>query len=154
MPDFTIVAVSDRTRTWGDPPNGPFVSYRVDLKGTDGQTVAGAEWSRKQSSPAPTVGETVSGTLDMEAKFGPKFKQQAAFQGRGGGGPRPEDPKRAATILRQHSQEMSLRYIMAYLAGGGDFAKLVEADGKLMTTVLKLADVFDKDAKAAGERAA
>jgi hypothetical protein len=147
MPDFEIVAVSDRTRTWGDPPNGPFVSYRVDLKGTDGQTVQGAEWSRKQSSPPPTVGQQVSGTLDLEAKFGPKFKQQAAFQGRGGGGPRPEDPKKAAHIARMHAQGVAVEH-----------ARVLATIGRLpddfnLAQLKQIIEWFEKDAKEARDRA-
>ncbi len=143
---FTITAVSPNPRQWNSTKGGPMLSYRIDLDGPDGP-VAGVEWARKATSVAPTVGQQLDGTIDTSGSYGPKFKQAPAG-GFGGGGPRVEDPKRAATILRQHSQDMSLRY-----------AAIRQAQGKLPDTfspadLFKLADLFDEDARKAGKAAA
>jgi hypothetical protein len=128
-------------RQWSSQKGGPMLSYRVDLQRESDQfVIRNVEWSKKQTSPAPVVGETVDCTVDMEAQYGPKLKvnfQQGGFGGRGGG----MTPEREAQIIRQHSEHMALLY-----------AGIRQQQGKLPEE-FKLADLktiidwFDADAK-------
>lgn len=143
---FTITAVSDSVRDWSSQAGGPMKAYRVHLKAADGTVHPNVEWSRKAASPSPTVGQQVEGELEDKGQYG--FKLKVTQRGGGNWGPRPEDPKRAATILRQHSQEMALRYAAIKQAHGElDPAKFTPA------TLFQIVDMFDEDARAAGARA-
>ena len=103
MPTFTITDVSPNVRDWNSQQGGPMKEYRVHLAEGD-QRHMNVEWSRKATSPAPTEGQQVEGTLEDRGQHGLKLKVAPSFGG--GGFARPEDPKRAARILRQHSQDM------------------------------------------------
>lgn len=70
---YTIKAVSPETRTY-QTQYGDMVSYRVKFEETDDNTIV--EVSQKASTPAPTVGQVLNGTIDMSSKFGPKFKKE------------------------------------------------------------------------------
>lgn len=82
--NYTIKAVNPQTRAF-ETKFGPMVSYKVLFEGID-QAV---EISQKATSDAPKVGDTVEGTIDMSAPYGPKFKKEFS-QGGGsfGGGQR------------------------------------------------------------------
>lgn len=123
-------------REWTSQHGGVFLSYLLDVEGADKPV----ELSQKPETPAPTVGQS----LDLELSPHPRFedrlkakKIQAAFGG--GGAPRPEDPVRSARILRQHSQEMALRYLVA--KGVREFT---------WDQLMKLVDAFDADVQARG----
>lgn len=140
MATYTITAVSPNVRDWTASQGGAMKEYRVHLRDGQDKLVQNVEWSRKASSPAPTVGQQIEGELQDKGQYG--FKLKVAPGGRGGGyGPRPEDPKRAATITRQHSQGMALQYFA--LAG-----KVPSRE-----QIAELCDWFDQDVRAAGERA-
>jgi hypothetical protein len=93
---YTVTAVSDQTRPWNSQKGGPMISYRVDLKDSQGVNHPNVEWARKATSQPPQIGETADGNLD-NTEYGLKFK--AAFTGAGGGGGgRPKDPAERAAI--------------------------------------------------------
>ena len=111
MPTYTITDVSSNVRDWNSQQGGPMKEYRVHLQGTgpSDPQILNVEWSRKATSPAPTEGQQVEGTLEDRGQHGLKLKVAPSLGG--GGFARPEDPKRAARILRQHSQAMALNLL-------------------------------------------
>ncbi len=92
----------------------------------------------KPSSPLPSVGDTVDYEVTGKDNRSDRVKVKPVFSG--GGGARQQqqvsfaDPERGRRIERQHSQEMSLRYIVA--KGKTDFT---------FEDVQKLTDAFAKD---------
>lgn len=163
MSVYEVKSVSDEPRAWTSSHGGNFFSYTVDLE-CDGVKEMGVEWNKKDTSPAPTVGESVAGHIE-EGKYGDKFKidyeatkelggnrgsseTSTAAGGNSKGGWQPEserDPERAARILRQHSQSAALSYLATVK---GDFK--FWAEGELSTTFLDnalkpLIDWFDAD---------
>ena len=140
MATFTVTAVDTKVRDW-QSEHGTMRAYKIKLKDAAG-TEQVAEWSRKLSSPAPEAGQTVEGEI-VQGQYGARFKKT---QSAGGLGPRPEDPKRAARILRQHSQDMAMRVIsIAYTT-----AQLEAMEPRdLFDLIKKTADWFDKDAEEA-----
>lgn len=137
---WKVVAVSEQTRPWNSQKGGPMVSYKVHLQDTAGVVTQNVELAQKQSSAPPAVGQVLEGNVD-QGDYGPKFRK-AFQQGGGGRGMSPED---RASIVRQHSQDMSLRALeLAYALGviekpatAREFLELVE----------KTTDWFVKDAR-------
>jgi len=146
MPVYTITDVSQNVRDWNSQQGGPMKEYRVHLSSGDEKHM-NVEWSRKATSPAPTEGQQVEGTIEDRGSHGLKLKVAPSFGG--GGFARPEDPKRAARILRQHSQDMAMRALTHAFAFG-----LVEppTDPKgLFDLIARTADWFDADAEKAAK---
>jgi hypothetical protein len=167
---FTVASVAPEPREWS-AHGSTFLSYKADLQYPDGKLAKGIEWNKKSESQPPVVGEEVVGHLE-EGKYGEKFKiDYEATKELGGGGsgsqshetstgsPRaskgnwqPEserDPERAARILRQHSQEMALRYLAL-----SNFKADATNDGNVQRGqefVARLADFFDQDVLQAGQ---
>lgn len=75
---YKILMVNPTTREYSTK-FGDMVSYQVKFEGME----MPVEISKKITSPAPQAGDEVTGTIDMSAKFGPKFK--ADFGGASGG---------------------------------------------------------------------
>lgn len=143
---FEVVAVDPNFREWSPKanPERVFHAYRIRLDG--GGEVTEADWSRKPSSDPPKVGDRVAGSLEP-GQYRPKFKfdaegtRNARLQDRAElfqGGESRDD--RQASIIRQHSQEMALRYCEIQ----GKRGKLPEDFDT--GHVFKLTDVFDRDA--------
>lgn len=159
---FTVKSVGPDPREWSSQHGGTFLSYKVDLAEPDGKVAKGVEWNKKPESQAPQVSEEVVGHLE-EGKFGPKFKidyeaTKELSQGnrpsgassapsKGSAKPwQPEserDPERAARILRQHSQEMAIRWA----------ALLPDRENLTLAGILQYADAFDRDVQQAGQAA-
>lgn len=139
MPAYTVLEVDPNVRDWQSQAGGPMKAYRIKLRDPEGKEIPLVEWSRKTNSPAPTVGETVEGTLESTS-FGTKFKKA---QTNGFGGGRPRDPKESARIIRQHSQQMALLY------AGLRAEKELLPDPFSLADLKKVIDWFDADAKAA-----
>lgn len=103
MPTFTVQAASQKKLL---PDNGRGAKQVINLTLADGdQPPVIAEWFTNATTPLPTPGSTLDGTVE-QSDYGPKFKKAGGF----GGGPRQRDPRESAQIQRQHSQEMALRY--------------------------------------------
>jgi len=147
VPTFTITDVSPNVRDWNSQQGGPMKEYRVHLAEGD-QRHMNVEWSRKATSPAPTEGQQIEGTIEDRGQHGLKLKVAPSFGG--GGFARPEDPKRAARILRQHSQDMALRTLE--LSERAGFMALPEDAQAFFDLIKRTADWFDKDANKAAER--
>lgn len=126
-------------REWNSQQGGPMKSFTIKVEGDEGAY----ELSKKASSAAPEVGQSIEVAQVVPPKEGTTFppKIKLAFGGgRGGNGRSPEE---AARIMRQHSQEMALRYAAIKQAQGQLPADFKPSD------LFKLADHFDADAKAA-----
>lgn len=118
---FTITAVSDAQRPWKSQQGGEMIGYRVDMQDAAGEVHQRVEWSRKATSAAPSQGQTVDGSIAENGNYGLKFKKASGGGGGGGGwggGSRPEDPKRNARIVRQHSQSCALDLVRLALELG------------------------------------
>lgn len=79
--NYTIKAVNPQTRAYSTK-FGEMVSYKVLFEGID----TPVEISQKASSKAPAVGDSVDGTIDMSAPYGPKFKKEFNQGSFGSGG--------------------------------------------------------------------
>jgi hypothetical protein len=102
----------------------------------------------KPNTPPPEPGHTMDLTLEVHPKFEDKLK--ARRQGQGGmfGGARPEDPARARRIVRQHSQEMSVRLYLGLVAQGAIDAPASASEA--FERVKALSDAFERDAMGEG----
>jgi hypothetical protein len=146
---YTIAEVGDK-REWSND-HGAFWAYPLTVEDSSGQKHLGVEWSRKQTSRAPEVGERVVAEI-QGGPHGEKLKVDLNATKELSGGStsssgsksyeakswQPEaqrDPERAARILRQHSQEMALR-LSTHNARG----EAIPAE-----EVFELADLFDAD---------
>jgi hypothetical protein len=142
VPEFTIEAAAHKKDM---PPKEGFKPSQIIALGLgDGTNSHEAEWiTSKDTDPASLVGTRISGTLES-TQYGLRFKKdRPAF----GGAPRQRDPKDTASIVRQHSQHMTLLLLNAKATAG----KLTDEDltpGKLKT----LTDFFDDDVAAGVER--
>lgn len=131
MPQYTVTAVADQTRPWGND----MVSYRVTLRNGQGAELGNVDVSRKNTQPAPKPGDVLDGEVDTSGQYGPKFKAAR----RGGGGFRGRDPKERAEIRRQHAQTTALRWVELQHARG----QLPEQFGT--SELMRLVDHFYTD---------
>jgi hypothetical protein len=141
------------SRPWATKDGNKFVDYTIALEGVPQQVGL----NQKPESPAPKAGESIDLTLepfpqeriDKAARLGNMLKgtRPKTFGGGGfGGGPRPEDPKRNAGIVRQHSQDMAIQVIRL----GLEMSIIPEKpqDMKsLLDLVRRTADYLDADVK-------
>lgn len=126
--EFTVKAARN-AGTKPNPHGGEFVKWYVDLLDSAGQLVknqAGevkdAYWQRKPDADV-TEGDVVYGTVS-EGEYGLRFKMEkrpdgsgpggGEFSGSRGGG---KSPDQQASIVRQHSQEMAIRWFTATTPG-------------------------------------
>lgn len=156
MTVYTVTSVSDNTHDWNGK-GGAMRSYRVDLRGPDGQETKNVEWARKLDSAPPTVNQEVDCTVDLREgnKFGPKLTMTPRG-GSGGYGGRVKSPEEIAAdaareaakqrmIVRQHSQTTAMRWAELQQARGLLPAKIEKADD-----LKPLIDFFYDDAMSAG----
>lgn len=99
MSTYTIKAVNGQ-REW-ESKYGPMISYDLNLEDENGKAAMQIELAQKKTTAPPTVGATLTGTIDWENKYGAKFKKEQAQGGGGGGGGRARDPKERESIERQ-----------------------------------------------------
>ncbi len=131
-----LVNVSD-PREW-ESQYGPMKTYTVKFEGDQ----SAYQVNKKKDSPALQIGQTLdvaSVTPDPEGKWPAKIRLAQGNGGKGGG----RSPEENARIMRQHSQEMALRYAAIKQAQG-----VLPEDFK-PSDLFKVADLFDADAKAA-----
>lgn len=105
MPAYTIEQVTGQ-REWAGKDGGTFVSYKLVLK-----DVGPAELTQKPSTPAPTVGQVVEGTL--EPPKNPAFPPKLRKAQQGGGGFRGKSPEDQRMIVHQHSQTAAIQFFAA-----------------------------------------
>ena len=138
VPEIHKVATVSDPREWQSKRGDTFVSFMLTFDGDAGSY----EISRKPTSPAPTVGQMmdIGEVVPPNGNFPPKIKLAQANGSRPGGG---RSPQETAQIVRQHSQEMALRYAAIKQSQGNLPAEFTPAD------LFKIAHLFDADAKGA-----
>lgn len=124
---------------WGHEKDwGPLIPHRFKVQGSD-ETVT---WNRKPGTEGPKPGEQLTGELVPNGSFGLRFKKAQAQQG---GGRSPEQQKQ---IVRQHSQEMAIRFASATNSFRDlDLGNRNEVGAVLNEGLRPLIDWFEKDAK-------
>lgn len=85
MADYKVTAVSQTVKDWTGS-YGAMKTYKLMLDGRE----APVELNKKAESPAPTVGQSLSGTITTDPKFGDKIKIESTF-GQRSAGPRPDN---------------------------------------------------------------
>ena len=158
---FTIAAVGDK-REWSND-HGAFWAYPLTVEDSTGQKHLGVEWSRRQTSRAPEVGER----LVAEIQGGPHgeklkvdlnaTKELSGSTGSSGGSKnfskewKPEsqlDPEKTARIGRAHAQGMAIQTLTAM--GTFESQSADQITGKLKQWI----DFFEADVNAAAQKAA
>src|SRR3954454_3172237 len=145
MPTYTVRAA--RHKKTIDGQHGPLQIIALVID--DGNGPVDAEWATKVETPVPAEGQQLDGTLETP-QYGMRFKKTPAG-GAGGGwgpGPRPEDPKLARRILRQHSQSTALAALTLVLGHG--IIEPPEDSRAFFELLSRTADWLDKDADAKG----
>lgn len=107
---YTIEKVSTQVRDFTSK-YGAMKAYKLKLSGVE----LPVELTKKVTSPAPAVGDTLFGSIDMSAQYGPKFVvDRSQFTGGGSGAPgssksSPKDEKaiQAMWAIGQASQFLS-----------------------------------------------
>jgi hypothetical protein len=106
MPTFTVknaIKTSDKP----DKGYGPMQEIALVLQGDDPSAPeVSASWYTSIKTDVPQAGARLEGDVEL-TQYGTKFKKAKGAGFAGGGGRSPEDRK---SIVRQHSQEMALRY--------------------------------------------
>jgi hypothetical protein len=135
VPDFKVVSASKKKDVQGK--HGPMQVINLVLEDAEGRK--NAEWFTKAETQLPQPGSTLDGTLES-GEYGLKFKKAQGAGFGGGGGGKGRSPEENARIVRQHSQEMALRYAVAKASAGqlpDDFKP---------KDLLLIIDWFDRDA--------
>lgn len=132
MASYTVTAFHGRGNPFGEDKEwGPLIPRRMELEGVEGVVA----WNRKPADADPKVGETLEGELE-QTQYGFKFKKSRQGGGFGGG----KSPEQQKSIVRQHSQEMALRYMAIQVARG------VVPEGFDYSNLTPIIDWFVKDA--------
>lgn len=153
MTSYTVVDVGSDPEGF-TTEHGSFKAYKLKVRDAAGD-YAEVTLNQKDSTKPPELNEEIDGEIKGGPK-GPRLKRSwspGASQGGSngsGGGYRPEDPRRAATILRQHSQHMALLHIEG-MERRADPSKPFRME--TLDTLTKIVDWFDADAKRAGDAA-
>jgi hypothetical protein len=177
--EFTVKDARNRGNI-PNPHGGELTRWYVDFLDANGEPVKNEKgeakdcyWQRKPEYEVK-ADDTVYGTIS-EGQYGLRFKKEQkpdgapssgseARTGTGGGQGKnwqPEserDPERSARILRQHSQEMALRFLswaaVANLHPVDALAAIgIDAPEQTLGQIKALADFFDADVNQAGQAA-
>jgi hypothetical protein len=145
VPEFVVEKIIGQ-REWApaDDPTRKTVFYEFTAEGVEKVCSIG----RKPDNPLK-VGDRFEAT-STEDRGKLKLKRVQSF---GGGGGFKPDPKKDARITRQHSQDMGLRTLSLARKMGVELKIRPATLGDLVAMVKTLADAYDKDAYAAGEKA-
>lgn len=84
---YTIKAVNPEVRTY-TTKFGDMASYKVMFN----ESPTPVEISQKATTPPPTVGQALEGTIDMSGQYGPKFKKEYNQGGNFGASPQASQP--------------------------------------------------------------
>lgn len=123
MPEYTLKDMEVKKDMPGYS-GGPAKVLELTLEDAGGETHT-AEMFTMASTPLPSVGDKMEGTIEA-SDYGPKWKKAGGRQGGGGGFKKsPEQEKR---IVRQHSQEMACRVMatLGYVLPEESFLNLVQ----------------------------
>lgn len=106
MPSYTVVAVEEQTRDWGDDMR----EHRVTLKNADGREKGPIKINRKRTAPAPAVGNVLE-IVDISDKGFGLVAKEAKKGGGGGGGWKPKPPEERRSIAMQHAQKCAVEIL-------------------------------------------
>lgn len=142
MTAYKVLSVGEPQEWKGT--HGPMHCYRLMLEGVEKPV----EINQKPTTAAPSAGETLDLELSDNLKYPAvmKGKKVAPAGGFGGGGPRPEDPKRAAAIQRMHAQKVGVEAVELAISLG--LAKPTTT-AELFTLVRETADWLERDVEKA-----
>jgi hypothetical protein len=134
-------------KTEPNPHGGELTKWYVDFQGSPD-----TYWRRK-AGDTPEVGKSYYGTITI-GDYGPRFKKEKKLDGSGASGGSNgswggKSPDQQASIVRQHSQEMALRYLAIF---GDSALEANDADGlitSLVGEVKPIIDWFEADANKA-----
>lgn len=120
---------------------GPMNTFTIRVQADD----AGYDLNRKQTSPAPTIGQTieVASVTPSNGDYPAKIKLAAPQGGGGGGGNGAMNPEREAKIVRQHSQMVAVEYVKFAHERG------TLPDGFQLKDLTTIIDWFESDAMGA-----
>lgn len=146
---YTVLSVAPNPRSYD--ANGPKLAYKVRF--TEQAQDSDVEWSQKAETAPPTIGQQVDGTIDWNARFGPKFIRE--YQNKGGFGGsssstggstwKPRDPSETAAIQRQHCQKVAVQVAAAAGWFGNGFDPGDTAGQAKLGLVSRLATWFQRD---------
>jgi hypothetical protein len=107
---YKVKAVKQLKDGTGD--KGPYTVQKIRLENPQAENgITDVELFVPGTAPIPTEGSQLEGDIGDPFKPGglPQFKRARKQGGFGGfgGGPRPEDPKKMASIAMQHSQSLA-----------------------------------------------
>lgn len=141
MPEYAVLS-AEGPRAWEWPKDsGQFNhDWTLSLQGVEKPAIL----TIKPTTPRPEVGHSLSLTLEAHPKFEDKLKAKRENTGGMNFGARPEDPARARRIVRQHSQEMSVRLYLGLLAQG--VIEAPSAASEALPRIRTLTDFFERDA--------
>lgn len=139
MPTFTVEAASLKKDIAPKEGMQPKKVLNLVLADSAGRHVC--EWFTNATTPVPEAGSQIEGDL-KDGQYGLSFTKARA-NGYGGGGPRPEDPKKSAAIQRMASVKAAHQSLeLAVTLSVVEQPKSVEEFLKL---VQRFADYWDKD---------
>lgn len=134
QPGKHTLTVVSQPRQW-EGEYGTMHAYTVKVEGDEGAY----DLSKKPSSPAPVVGQTIEVARIVPPKEGTTYLPKIKLAQVGGGGGRGPSPQDRRAMQRCHSQEMALRYAAIKQSQGKLPAEFTPAD------LFKIADHFDGD---------
>lgn len=152
MAEFKIEAIAPETKAFSGK-FGEMVSYKVKLPNVNDPV----EIVQKATTPAPKVGDVLTGTVES-SQFGPKFKKE--FTPKVGGGSKPQaDPFTmylsyakdiAAYCIKEDegkfNNKLYSEILEAVLAGGAQlYAGRPEAGGTNKVQTVEMPDEMPKD---------
>lgn len=113
MSQYTISEITGKNE-W-ESKFGPMVTYKLIVSGPDHN--GPADLSQKPSTAAPTVGQSIEGTLDKSnPKFPPKLKKAQQQQGGGGGRPKANEDEIRKAVAYKGAVDLTV----ALIATGSD----------------------------------
>lgn len=150
---YEILSVGDPRQWSSEKFGGRYLAYPLFLKGVQGEV----EWSRKEGSPEPQVGDEIIGDI-QGSPHGPKIKvdwdAMKEKRGNSQGNTRsykPEhvyDPAKTARITRSHAQKVAVEL----LTSTDGFVKAPPEEKQ--KALVRWTDFFESDVEEAAAQAA
>jgi hypothetical protein len=131
MAAYTVTAVEEQTRDWGDDMR----EHRVTLRNADGREKGPIKLNRKRTAPKPNPGDVLE-IVDISDKgFGLVAKEARKPGGGGGGGWKPKPPEERRSIAMQHAQKCAVSLLTARSDPGVTVADVVNTSWVLFRQV-------------------
>jgi hypothetical protein len=114
MAAYTVTAVEEQTRDWGDDMR----EHRVTLRNADGREKGPIKLNRKRTATKPNPGDVLE-IVDISDKgFGLVAKEARKPGGGGGGGWKPKPPEERRSIAMQSSGARGAEIVCALITSG------------------------------------